>query len=200
MWEHATRVGSLALLISSTTSLLAAILLPYLIQPSPSKLVSEYRNTADRRNWNDFTVSWLSMRRLWVISSLLFAISMFSTIFISSTFGTIILFGIVGISWAVASWIPYTFLSLEISNSYTSPRIQGGLFKRNEGQVGVILGLHNIAICIPQIIISLGSSFLWKAQEDSPQPNADTTSWVLRTGGAGALVASWLIIKNIQDP
>ncbi|KIM96663.1 hypothetical protein OIDMADRAFT_131223 [Oidiodendron maius Zn] len=196
-WEHATRVGSLALLISSTVSLLTAIVLPRLTS-SLSTWAPGYGKAGDWRNWNDITISWLSMRRLWAISSVLFAISMFSTLFVSSVVGIIIIFGIVGISWAVASWIPYTLLSLEISSSHSSTRTIGP-FKRNADQAGIVLGLHNIAICIPQILISLGSSFLWKAHEATPL-DASSTGWILRIGGAAVLMASWLTMKKVRDP
>lgn len=197
-WEHATRIGSLALLISSIVYLLTAVLLPHLTHPSLSNWT--YRKASGNRNWNDFTIRWLSMRRLWVMSSALFAMCMFCTLFVSSAVGTIIISGIVGMSWAVASWIPYTFLSLEISHSQSSTGIATGLHQRNEVQAGVILGMHNIAICIPQILISLGSSFLWKSQEDVAQLDPNSTGWVLRIGGVAALIASWLTMKRIRDP
>lgn len=200
VWEHATRIGSLALLISSIVSLLTAVLLPHLTHQPPSNWTSTYRKTSGNRNWNEFITPWLSMRRLWVMSSALFAMCMFCTLFVSSTAGTIIISGIVGMSWAVASWIPYTFLSLEISHCQHSSGIANGLHQRNEVHAGFILGMHNIAICIPQILISLGSSFLWKSQEDFAQLDANSTGWVLRIGGVAALIASWLTMKRIQEP
>jgi hypothetical protein len=54
---------------------------------------------------------------------------------------------------------------------------------------GTVFGLHNIAICIPQLMISLASSYFWRSE----------SGWVLMAGGVAALVALVLTLR-IRDP
>jgi len=143
------------------------------------------------------------MRRLWIISHGLFALSMLSTIFVSSVIGTVTIFAITGIAWTVTSWVPYTLLSLEVSQNRghhcDSSRPAVWVHGRATVRPGIVFGLHSVAICIPQIIISLGSSFIWKSQSDASQHDPNSTGWVLRTGGVAALVAMCLMWR-IQEP
>ncbi|CRG88597.1 putative Na(+)/H(+) antiporter C15A10,06 [Talaromyces islandicus] len=58
-------------------------------------------------------------------------------------------------------------------------------------EAGVVLGLHNVAICLPQFISTLVSSLIFKAlQKPRGEPWDESVGWVMRFGGAAALVAS----------
>lgn len=60
-------------------------------------------------------------------------------------------------------------------------------------QAGIILGLHNVAISVPQILSSLISSAIFKAlQKPRGVPWDDSVGWVLRFAGCAGLLAAWL--------
>ncbi|KAJ5518863.1 Major facilitator superfamily domain general substrate transporter [Penicillium expansum] len=66
-------------------------------------------------------------------------------------------------------------------------------------QAGIILGLHNMAISLPQILSSLVCSAIFKAsQKQRGEPWDDSVGWVLRFGGCAALVAAWLT-RRVSD-
>lgn len=100
------------------------------------------------------------------------------------------MFGFVGMGSAVANWIPYALLGVEISRSSEEDR-------RPMLPAGTILGLHNTVMCVPQIMISLGSSLFWKLDGDA-QRRPESIAWVLRIGGVAALLAAWFT-SNIKE-
>ncbi|KAJ5689565.1 hypothetical protein N7462_003957 [Penicillium macrosclerotiorum] len=57
----------------------------------------------------------LTLRRTWLLSHLLFALCMFSTLFISSYPAGSVVIGIVGICWALALWAPFALISAEVA-------------------------------------------------------------------------------------
>ncbi|KAB8349632.1 hypothetical protein FH972_023651 [Carpinus fangiana] len=64
----------------------------------------------------------LTLRRVWLLSHLLFCFLMWLTIFIRSTGPAIALVGIVGIPWAVTNWAPFALIAAEISARDASRR------------------------------------------------------------------------------
>lgn len=158
------------------------------------------------------------MRSIWLASHALTSLCLFTTIFVSSVNGTIIIFGFLGISWAVTSWVPYTLLSIEVSKPSAT---EHGYMPT--ASAGIIFGLHNIgtylipleyihayygttmligglllAICIPQVLISLGSSVLWKSEYADGFRDPSKIGWILRVGCVTALFALWMTTR-IQD-
>lgn len=57
----------------------------------------------------------LTLRRTWLISHLLFALCMFSTMFVSYYPAGSIIIGLIGICWAVALWAPFSLISNEVA-------------------------------------------------------------------------------------
>ncbi|KAJ9316415.1 hypothetical protein DTO271D3_3220 [Paecilomyces variotii] len=47
-----------------------------------------------------------------------FGLAMLGTFFVSSSIGTVVLFGFVGFSWAASAWIPYALVDAEVSPGY----------------------------------------------------------------------------------
>jgi solute carrier family 45 protein 1/2/4 len=73
--------------------------------------------------------------------------------------------------------------------------------EENLAQVGIILGLHNVAISFPQILSSLVCSAVFKAaQKPRGEPWDDSVGWVLRFAGCAALVAAWLTKRLAEGP
>lgn len=63
-------------------------------------------------------------------------------------------------------------------------------------QAGVILGIHNVAISMPQIISTLVSSVIFKMfQKPRGVPYDDSVGWVLRFGGFAAVAAAWFTAR-----
>jgi len=65
---------------------------------------------------------------------------------------------------------------------------------------GTVLGIHNLAIVIPQFIVSIVSSFIFKFANQNADPNSiyygkTGVSWALRFGGVCALIACLLSRK-----
>ena len=197
-----SKVGALTLLVFSTMALFAALLLPTLVSAR----------------------KYFTMRHLWITSHGVFGLSMLGTFVIKSTAGTVLLFGIVGYSWAASVWIPYALLGAETS-SPLPPRQGPGLVTTNEDgmdeekyrggdgaygdddndlsrQSGLIFGVHNFFICLPQILITVGMGVQWTLsgvdKGNGDEQDLDLV-WVLRLGGVFALMAMY-IATGIREP
>ncbi|KAK2742334.1 hypothetical protein FQN57_005422 [Myotisia sp. PD_48] len=57
----------------------------------------------------------LTLRKLWLLSHILFSLCMFSTIFISSPQAGTVVVAIVGVSWALTLWAPFALISAEVA-------------------------------------------------------------------------------------
>ncbi|KAI4213719.1 MAG: hypothetical protein LQ351_003685 [Letrouitia transgressa] len=141
-------------------------------------------------------IPWLTLRRAWLLSHLLFALCMASTFAINTPTGATVMVGVTGLSWAVSLWAPFALISAEISKRDAQARKTGGT---NEDQAGVVLGLHNVAMAAPQFLATLMSSIIFRiAQKPRGKPYDDSVGWVLRLGGVAALVAAYMTIR-IQE-
>jgi len=135
LYEKATRVGTFALLIYAITSLTTNVLLPFFINPtydaasSTSEHSQKSYTTATQRFTarilDSLVIPWLTLRRAWMISHLIFAGCMFSTLFVRSVGGATAIIGIVGISWAMTLWAPFAIISAEVSKRDALRRSRG---------------------------------------------------------------------------
>ncbi|KAG4416240.1 hypothetical protein IFR04_010643 [Cadophora malorum] len=226
LYEKATRVGTFALLIYAITSLATNVLLPFFIAPSydaaleSSSSSTKSYTTRFSRFLDALVIPWLTLRRAWLISHVIFATCMFSTLIVRSITAATILIGVVGISWALTLWAPFAIISAEVSkrdalrrsrdsaqaNHHHSldtdhdadPESHPGE-KQEEDQAGVILGIHNMAIASPQILATIASSIIFKfLQKPRGTPGDRSISVVLAAGGLSTLVAAWLT-SRIKD-
>lgn len=122
LYEQATRVGTFALLMYAITSLSVNVVLPFFITPSydaPSSAASIYSHksytTRFSRFMDNLAIPGLTLRRAWLISHLLFAACMFSTLIVRSITGATVLIALVGVSWAMTLWAPFAIISAEVS-------------------------------------------------------------------------------------
>jgi len=150
---------------------------------------------------------WLTLRRTWLLSHLVFAILMWSTFFVRNVLGATLLVSLIGIPWAVTQWAPFALIAAEIRKRDsvrhsvdTSGEASGtGDMTPSAEQAGVVLGLHNVAIAAPQVLATLLSSVVFSAlQKPRGSVGDDSVAWVLRLGGLCALVAAWLT-RRVQD-
>ena len=146
-------------------------------------------------------IPWLTLRRAWILSHLLYALCMGLTFFVSTPFAATILVGVIGLAWALTLWAPFALISAEISKRDALQRMERRSTdngepiddKGTESQAGVVLGLHNVAVSAPQIISTLVSSAIFRlAQKPRGSPWDDSVGWVLRFGGCAALVAAYM--------
>jgi solute carrier family 45 protein 1/2/4 len=188
--EDAVRLGSLASLVCAVFALLTNIVIPSLIEDvDPNK-----RNDGPLKKPRHFT-SGVKMTRAWSLSHLLFAGCMFSTIFITSQTSATILVALVGISWAFTLWVPFAIIGSEVAarQERNAKVLEGELEPAQQDQAGAIMGLHNCAISAPQILAALAcGGIFWLAPRFGSQ---DGIGWVLRFGGCGGLIASWLAAR-----
>lgn len=213
LYERATRVGTFALLVYAITSLATNVLLPFFIAPSydnaPVASSSSQRSYTTRlsRFLDALVIPGLTLRRAWLISHLVFATCMFSTLIVRSIAAATALIGVVGISWALTLWAPFAIISAEVSKRDALRRSRAALAQTDgaggmvlkEDQAGVILGIHNMAIAAPQIVATIGSSIIFKfLQKPRGTPGDRSISVVLAAGGVSTLVAAWLT-SRIKD-
>lgn len=242
LYERATRVGTFALLIYSITSLVTNLFLPFFIAPTydsqPLPLTDapgEGPAVAAAKDYEGEGKTWLdrlvipgfTLRRAWMFSHILFAGSMFCTVFVRTVEAATVLIGLVGITWALTLWAPWAIISAEISRRDALLRVQrlrvsdvdrsdsdrspsldgyedrdnGGTAEQPADQAGVILGIHNMAIAAPQIIATVVSSIIFKIfQKPRGVPGDHSIAVVLALGGIAVLVAAWFVHCIEDEP
>lgn len=140
-------------------------------------------------------IPWLTLRRIWLLSHLIFAALTWSTFLIYSVTSARILVALVGIPWAITQWVPFALIAAEVRKR-ESARDYDDDHDSSSDQAGVVLGIHNVAIAAPQVIATLVSSAVFRAlQKPRGSVGDDSVAWVLRFGGVAALVAAWLTRK-----
>ncbi|KAK4543151.1 hypothetical protein LTR36_005929 [Oleoguttula mirabilis] len=256
-WEHATRVGTFALLIFAVTTFSSSVILPFVVassykapEPAPvtpmtpgartpgtpltphtagASSAAGYfgYNPAHTDDWStkpeyqdrnafqrfcyrlpSLEIRWLTLRRAWMLSHVVFALLMWLTFLVRDTTTATVLVGLIGIPWAMTNWAPFALIAAEISTRDSirrghiraPPTREGELLASGEDegadQAGVVLGIHNVAIAAPQVIATLVSSAIFKAlQKPRGSVGDDSVAWVLRFGGCAALVAAWYTRK-----
>ncbi|KAI1355850.1 major facilitator superfamily domain-containing protein [Xylaria sp. FL0043] len=240
LYEDATRRGTHALLIFAITSLVTNVVLPFFIDPTydthpaagelpnQSHAVDEDDTSAMRKWLRRLVIPGLTLRRAWMLSHILFAVSMFSTLIARSIEAATTLIGLIGITWALTLWAPWAIISAEISHRQAKYRAAKQQLRqithvsgsdeqtssdsigsdaerlrdseREPDQAGVILGIHNMAIASPQMIATLGSSIIFKFfQKPRGVPGDHSYSIVLASGGVFVLFAAYLVHKIEDD-
>lgn len=165
LYEKATRIGTRALLVYAITSLTTNVLLPFLIAPSydaQSKASDKAQTgytTAMSRFLDRLVIPGFTLRRAWLLSHLIFASCMFSTLIVRSVGGATALIGIVGVSWAMTLWAPFAIISAEISKRDALRRTQGIDAGDADDQAGLFSFSHS------------PSPFLLTQRILSPQPH-----------------------------
>jgi len=155
-----------------------------------------------------FQIRYLTLRRAWLLSHLVFAVLTWCTLLVRSTTGAIVLVGAIGIPWALTNWAPFALIAAEISKRDAIRRGLRPAPRRRDGEIlaqseyggdpsadqaGVVLGIHNVAIAAPQVVATLVSSVIFKfLQKPRGAPGDNSIAWVLRFGGLCALAAAWM--------
>ncbi|KAF4505322.1 hypothetical protein G6O67_007282 [Ophiocordyceps sinensis] len=229
LYEQATRIGAFALLVNAVVSLSTNVLLPFFIAPTfdGRPVGAKGRQEAERSFFGTLRIPGFSLKRAWLGSLVLFAGAMFCTPFVRSVEAATVLIGVAGITWAMALWAPWAIISAEISRrdaldrarkleasmslhdsaalgeSSWGPVSASGSHERggpeDADQAGVILGIHNMAIALPQIVATVGSSIIFKIwQKPRGTPGDHSIATVMALGGV-CVLGSVVFAARIRD-
>lgn len=183
------RLGTFASLLSAAIALATTVIAPHIASMSPVLSLTEktmFKGLKSRGG----SERWRQTHVIWAESLLLYAFCTFCTIFISSTNAAILIIALTGVSWGVTQWAPFALLGEEIAIGRDSTTKKGGR-QWMTSQSGAIMGVHNAAISVPQILAALVSSFIFWLFEGHRSGEDDGIVWVLRTSGVAALVAAY---------
>lgn len=203
--EAAVRRGSTALLLHAIVSLVANFLLPYLLT---------VRLPVDAALYSRFLHRYLTtVNGLWITGHVIFLTAMVSTFFISTCNQATAFITILGIPWAIALWSPFVIISEEVSRIKAKKVCKASAsiyeydlqpqaaqqplkqrFETFEHESGIILGVHNMFVALPQMISSLMASILFKIFDSNNRDDSGAYSlgWVYRFGGLATVVALYL--------
>ncbi|RYC63243.1 hypothetical protein CHU98_g2969 [Xylaria longipes] len=239
LYERATRMGTHALLIFAITGLVTNVVLPFFIDPTYDNHPAAGKPPGQDYGIHDddassitkflkrLVIPGFTLRRAWMLSHILFSVSMISTLFARTIQAATALIGLIGITWALTLWAPWAIISAEISRrdvmhrarkqqlrdiaqvNQRDQQIASDRLVHAEGQsqdqepepdqAGVILGIHNMAIASPQMIATLGSSVIFRFfQKPRGVPGDHSYSIVLASGGLFVLFAAYLV-HRIED-
>ncbi|KAK6542538.1 hypothetical protein TWF694_006488 [Orbilia ellipsospora] len=210
LWEEATRIGTFALLVFAVVALFSNTVLPVFIQPAFNPVGAD--DQGSKPHFQFLQIPGLTLRRLWCISHVIFAASMWSTFFVKNTWGATALIAACGVPWAITLWAPFALISSDISKRdaikrgflrSATPSIRSGADLENEDyvdQAGIILGLHNFAIAAPQVIATIMSSIIFRMLQKPRGETGDTSmGWVMRFGGMAAVLAALMTLRLDEE-
>jgi solute carrier family 45 protein 1/2/4 len=190
--DAGTRLGTFASLLSAITALTTTMIVPYITSINS---VSTLTRNALLKGLRTRVGSglWRETHIIWATSLLLYAVCTFSTIFISSTNAAILIIALTGVPWGITQWAPFALLGKEIAmhQAQSVSTAEKGGRQWMTSQSGTIMGVHNAAISVPQILAALGSSAIFHLLEGNRFVEDDGIAWVLRTSGMAALVAAY---------
>jgi solute carrier family 45 protein 1/2/4 len=177
------RIGSLGLLAFSLTSLFGGMILPYFVRradPYDTHLSSQIL-------WKSFRK--VEVGQLWLATNALYSVTIWASFFVASISGIFVLISIIGICWSVAIWAPFAIISTELQeqSSSVSDMEYKGDSEEQDTSSGAVLGLHNVAIAVPQILAALCGSAIFKIFEIFGW--ADAIGWTLRLAATFPLLA-----------
>ena len=199
------RTGSTASLNDSDRAEANGVAKTNSIRSMQSRILSIFNSISIR-------IPGLTLRRAWLLSHLLLAGLMWTTLFIRTTTAATIMISLVGIPWAFANWAPFALIAAEISKrnairhglrapppTEEGQRLAQSRVEEPAEQAGIVLGIHNVAVSAPQVISTLISSIIFKLlQKPRGVPGDDSVGWVLRFGGLSALAAAWFT-RNVSE-
>lgn len=100
-----TRLGTRAMLCNAVVALVTTFVMPLFVLRDEDRrrgLLAPAKGWSNRRK--------MHLATLWAASHLLFALCMAATLFTSSVFEATLLMAVVGFSWAITQWAPFSLL------------------------------------------------------------------------------------------
>lgn len=103
-----------------------------------------------------------------------------------------------GIPWAVTQWVPWALIGVETSRlglTTAGENDEEEDESSGDAQSGAILGIHNMAISLPQVLSGAVSIVSYRIAEGAG--SEVPTAWVLASSGLAAFVAGWLASRML---
>ncbi|KAJ2745452.1 mitochondrial splicing system protein [Coemansia sp. BCRC 34301] len=127
----------------------------------------------------------VGLRQLWRVSLAAMGVTLLMTWTVDGVPGATLLIVAMAFPWALAMWAPFALVG-----EYVAIQAESGV----SSESGMILGIHNMYVVFPQFFINGVSSlvFAWLGRKDSESGSVEPVGFVLRIGGASALVAAAL--------
>ncbi|PHH73925.1 hypothetical protein CDD80_3459 [Ophiocordyceps camponoti-rufipedis] len=216
LYQQATRIGTFALLINAIVSLSTNVFLPLFVTPSldshrvPTGDGPKPDQDGDLTRW--LRIPGLTVKRAWIGSLVLFAVVMFCCPLVETVEAATALIGVAGITWAMALWAPWAIIGAEISRRNGARKVGhgGGVGTApttgdeagdddQDDQAGVILGIHNMAIAVPQIVATLGSSIIFRIWQKPRGTAGDNSIAVVMALGGACVLLSTFFATGIDD-
>ncbi|KAJ9057605.1 hypothetical protein DSO57_1021018 [Entomophthora muscae] len=203
-----TRAGAQALLIYSLVSVFSSFILPCLSRStSQAEALPGFLETTlvslrivkrrEEGSSDSFFQRLPTVPQMFTFSLVMFGFLMISSILVQSVVGATVIIALCGIPWAVAMWVPYALIGefVQSQNSIADYQaLEGGLEEENYPEssqesleAGMILGIHNTSIVIPQLMTSLLASFIFQRIGSDA-----SVGWLFPLGGVLALFAALL--------
>jgi len=189
---YAARIGSIAGLYLSTVAFVANCALPRLTTLLDRLLNS---NGTMPPHWKYPKTPTKAILQIWLASHLYSAFVLFFAGMVGSQTGVILLISSLGLSWAVTLWVPFCLIGLLMSRKREHHLDSGTNGDHQLTQMGVVVGLHNAAISVPQILSALICSAVFMASTTANQG----TLMVLLSGGCWMLVAAFALCIFFSD-
>ncbi|KAI9323622.1 major facilitator superfamily domain-containing protein [Dichotomocladium elegans] len=195
-WTKGTRAGSLALLLHAIVSVLSGVVLPWLAERRPCW----------HRIW--------TIKNIYTGGTLFFSLLMLATIFVTAVRDATTIVAAAGISWSIVLWIPFALVGEYINTlgantprQLPTPTSQQSEFQEEALSAGMVLGVHNIFIVLPQFAVAIIASLIFRVVswiEHGKYKDDDGSSvnvaWVLAFGGVMGLIATVLSLRIIEVP
>jgi len=183
--RKAAIAGSRGLLVFATSSLISCFSLLTVFRylfPTGTKANKHEMLACERpHRFSKHTL----ITKVWTTSHAIFATCMFTTYFLSSTTSIYAMMVFAGSAWAITTWAPFTLISMDVSTTDSSIDIS-----EEENGAGIMIGLLNVSICLPQILAAFVSGFVfwWLGNENS----GTSIVCLLNFGGVAAALAACL--------
>lgn len=161
--------------------LVLPVALPYI-----SRLIRRNRQSHESSETGERDLIWL-----WLSTQPVLGLLLVLTLAAAYQWQGTVLVAIAGLPWAVTQWVPWAVIGYETSKLGLS-----GQDESEDSKSGAILGVHNMAISLPQVLSGAVSSATYKIAEEAG--SQVPTAWVLASSGIAAFVASFLARRMLQ--
>jgi solute carrier family 45, member 1/2/4 len=200
------QAGSLGSLSFAIVGFFFTLTLPVTLPYLRSKLCRHRHSQAARieeqagNNLSDTDSASLSLIWLWLSTQIVLGILLVLTLGAAYEWQGITLIALAGLPWAVTQWAPWALIGYETSRKGHSAADDEGEENEEEEEAadshaGAILGVHNMAISLPQVVSGAVSSATYKVAEKAG--SGVPTAWVLAISGVAAFVAVFLLWRKV---
>lgn len=150
--DQLAQAGSLGSLSFATVGFIFVTALPVL-WPMISKRFFKTTDEEEASEEHESSSAPRDLIWLWVITQPLLGVLEIATLAAAYQWQGIVLIAAAGIPWAVTQWAPFAIVGYEVSRlGLTGTEEEDGENESADNEAGAILGVHNMAISLPQVI------------------------------------------------